>query len=367
MRRRWAVWSDGRLGDRWVASGLIGVLLAVAQLGPSSEDAIAAQWTLVPMRPQPAADVAASDPSSVWAFGLAVQRWTGTAWQVVGTPVDRYIRSAVVDSASNIRAVGNAPTGPRSHGVVLRWDGHAWHTVLRVKRGGALLGMSRVPGTQRFWAVGYHVIGARATPIIRRRGARGWHPIATPPVKQGTLYAVASSPRTSWAVGTLGNGTTALAERWVQGQWVITPVPDSKGITLLDVTAAAGSQHAWAVGYRDVRGDRRPVVYHWSHMGWHSVPIDLGRHGGELDSVISIRPGYAWAVGNRVSAGFAITTLVEHWTHGPSWHAVASPTPTSGCGWTLHAITQVPRTARRILWAVGDNGCSFQTISERHW
>ncbi len=316
------------------------------------------------MRPQLAHAVAASGPSSVWAFGLAVQRWTGTRWRVVGRPADRFIQSAVVESASDIWVAGNAPTGPGGHGVILRWDGHRWHTVLRAKRGGVLFGISRVPGTQRFWAVGYHVKDGHFTPMIRHRGARGWRPAANPPVENGQLNAVASSSNGTWAVGS--TPAAAIAERWVGGRWVRTPVPDSAGVKLLGVAAVEGTGHAWAVGYRLTGSGHRPVVYRWSHGTWHSVPIDLGQREGELDGVISTNPGFAWAVGHRIGTSGLIEPLVEHWSRGPSWQAVLSPTPASNCSWTLHAITEVPQTTGPTLWAVGDGGCSFETISERY-
>ena len=234
----------GRMVRRVVVLGVV-----ATQIRPVPASARAAHWTIVPTHAQPGfaffGDIEASGPTSVWAFGISVQRWTGTAWQVVSPSADRFLRSAVVRSPTDIWAVGHAPLGPGSHGVIERWDGRSLHVVLRVKRGGSLGGIAQVLGTQHFWAVGYHVKAGRISPVIRHRGQRGWRPVANP-VSSGDLHAVASSGLMTWAVGQSRGSVShrsALAERWTGRHWVITPVPQSGDVSLQAV-AAVSRAHA---------------------------------------------------------------------------------------------------------------------------
>jgi len=331
------------------------------------QHAAAARWTIVPTPTNGAGrfGVAASSPSTVWGFGFGVWHWAGGRWQKTATPVQVF-RAGVVESPTEAWAAGATPAGPDSHGVIVHWDGKAWRVALRQKRRSDLTGISRVPGTQRFWAVGTRFGGGHIEPVIRHRGARGWHPVAGANVSSGWLTSVASKARVSWAVGHYNSGG-ALVERWAGHRWVMTPVPNGARVFLNSVAVVKGHPQAWAVGYRRVHSDHHPVAYLWSRRSWHEIPIDLGQQLGELDGVVSIRHGEAWAVGVYYGPGStSCCTLIEHWTVGPSWQRVPSPTPRNGCGWTLHAIAKVPRTRGPTLWTVGDEGCSFRTVSERY-
>jgi hypothetical protein len=334
--------------------------------------AVGARWTIVPT-PRGffgGQAVAASAPAVVWAFGFeGVMRWDGASWQPVTAPA-AVLQGGVVFSARQAWAVGSTPVaGPSGdgHGVVIRWDGQSWRVVLRTTRRGALTGLSRVPATHRLWAVGFHDKHGAQFPLIRHRDAAGWHRVAGAPVGRGELAAVASGRHGSWAVGArfTGSGIAALAERWTGRRWVTTSVPHPAGISLRAVAAVPGTRRAWAVGFLN-GADNRPVSFLWSHGAWHQHPIDLGRRFGELQGVVSIRPGDAWAVGDRWGTSRILRTAIVHWTSGPAWQAVPTPTPTGGCASNLAGITKVPGTPGPTLWAVGDHGCNGQMLSERY-
>ena len=300
-------------------------------------------------------EVGSSSPASVWSFGFGAQRWTSAGWRTVSTSglgTDRDLWSGVDESASDVWAVGQSPTGPSGRGMIARWDGRSWKLESRLGVTSGLRSISRVPGTNHLWAVGWRASGGTSVPLIEHRVAH-WRSSPAPSVASGILNGVASvSPTETWAVGDGPSG--ALAERWNGASWSISAVPNSQLVSLQGVAAVPGTTRVLAVGYREVGGDHRPVAYLWSGRRWSAMPIDVGSQIGELDGVVSIRPGYAWTVG---TTGFQASSLVEHWTLGPSWHRVPSPTPSGGCGLTLHSIAKVPLTGGPTLWAVGDDGC----------
>ena len=55
-----------------------------------------------------------------------ILRWTGSAWKVTPVPTKNIaIRGLAVTSATNAWAIGNANTS--SKGIILHWNGSAWH------------------------------------------------------------------------------------------------------------------------------------------------------------------------------------------------------------------------------------------------
>jgi hypothetical protein len=96
------------------------------------------------------------------------------------------------------------------------------------------------------------------------------------------------------------------------------------------VTVSASSRSgAWAVG--------SGIAWHWDGQAWRSVPAPPGV---DLQSVTSLGPDEAWAVGSG--------TLTEHW-NGTKWVAVPVAARLSG----QSLLSSVSAAGRRNLWALG--------------
>ncbi len=337
---------------------LVAALTSALVLAGAGSGRAAAGWSLERSPLQTTLlGVLAAGPSSTWAFGFGAERWTGAVWQLVPTArlgPDSDLWSATPASPASLVAVGQSPVGGSGHGMIAFWDGIRWHRtgVLGVVSG--LRAVARVPGTARLWAVGWRAHAGASVPLVEHRDASGWHPVAVPAAGTGILNGVATvAPHEAWAVG--GGGGAALALHRTGGRWTATAVPRAGGVSLLAVARVPGTRRVLAVGSRTASGQSHPVAYRWDGTRWHAMAIDTGSRQGELDGVVSIAPGEAWAVG---SAG--ARPLALHWLRGPAWTRTPVPQPSGSCGLTLHAVAAAP--GGRALWAVGDDGCGLAAI-----
>jgi hypothetical protein len=334
----------------------VSLLAAVAAMGPGSGRAAAAGWTLQRSPLQTTLlGVLAAGPSSTWAFGFGAERWTGAGWRIVPTGrlgPDSDLWSAIPVSPSALVAVGQSPVGGGGHGMIASWDGTRWHRTGVLGAVSGLRAVARVPGTARLWAVGWRARAGASVPLVEHRDASGWRPVALPAAGTGILNGVASVPRATWAVGAADGA--ALALHRTGGRWTATTVPRSAGVSLLAVTRVPGTRRVLAVGSRTAAGTSHPVAFRWDGRAWHAMAIG-GARRGELDGVVSVAPGEAWAVGSVGARPLAL-----HWLRGPAWTRVPVPQPAGSCGVTLHAIAALPGTAS--MWAVGDDGCGLAAI-----
>jgi hypothetical protein len=176
--------------------------------------------------------VAATSPSSVWAYGHnnenltgALLHWTGAAWRSVSFPLQSshaILVSIAADPAGTVWVVGYHKVSGVSTAASMRWTGKTWQQVLVPNAtDGSLNAVSFIPGGTATrggtaWAVGWSVHSLLA---LRWTG-QGWTPVATP--SEGGFIALfgvaASSTRNAWAVGTSGSGHTLIIH-WNGSTW----------------------------------------------------------------------------------------------------------------------------------------------------
>jgi hypothetical protein len=342
---------------------LVALVLAAAIAAGEAQPAAATGWKLEasPLRVS-LLGVLADGPSSTWAFGFGAERWDGRAWQVVPTRrlgANHDLWSGTAVSPTTVVAVGQAPVGASGHGMIAFWDGGTWHHVGTLGVVSGLRSVARVPGTARLWAVGWRGSAGTSVPLVEHRDSSGWRHVAVPAAGPGILNGVASvPPDQTWAVGAMGGA--ALALHRTRTRWVATALPRPAGVTLNAVAHVPGTARVIAVGSRTLAGTQHPVAYRWDGRRWRAMPLDVGSRRGELDGVVSIAPGRAWAVGSVFAHA---RPLAERWQRGPVWTRTPVPQPRGSCGLTLHAVAAL--RGRPTLWAVGDDGCGGVAIA-RH-
>jgi len=336
-------------------------VLAATIAGGGSAPAAASSWMIQHSPLQTSLlGVASGGPRSTWAFGFGAERWTASGWQVSPTPG---LRGDLWDGAalgpSRMWAVGQSPVGGSGHGVIMERSGGAWHRIAGLTAISGLRSIARVPGTSRLWAAGWKGVGGTSAPLVEHKAGAGWK-AASLPAGSGILNGIAAIRGETFAVGSSATG--ALALRRTPAGWTTTPIPRGAGASLLGVAHVPGTVRFIAVGFRSAGGNHHPVAYVWDGARWSAMAIDVAGRVGELDGVVSIRRGLAWAVG---TTGPRLHTLAERWLMGPTWRRVPAPTPSGTCGLTLHGVTAVPGTPGPTLWTAGDDGCGF-TTTERH-
>jgi hypothetical protein len=339
-------------GGRILAALVLATGLVAGVAGPAA----ASGWRLErsPLR-SGLFGVMSGGPRATWAFGFGAERWTPAGWRVsptLGLRGDLWDGVAV--GPGRIWAVGQSPIGGTGHAVILERSGGAWHRIGGLRAVSGLRAVTRVPGTSRLWAAGWRASGGSAVPLVEHRSADGWHREALP-AGSGLLDGIAAIRGETFAVGSSPGG--ALALRRTPSGWTSTPIPHRAGATLLAVAHVPATVRFIAVGFRDAGGIRRPVAYLWNGASWGAMAI--AARAGELDGVVSIGRGEAWAVGSISARALPVAM---HWARGPAWTRVAVPEPAGSCGVTLHAIAALPGSASS-MWAVGDDGCGTVEIA----
>jgi hypothetical protein len=209
----WAVGASGRStlierwdGDRWSV---------VASPSPSTGDALSS--------------VVAISARDAWAVGHVVQHeppfaepalfehWNGQRWTATTKKKEAETRISMegvaAASPSDIWAAGflDFQGGAGLDARLARWDGTGW----RIRRGptsgveSELLGLARVPGSHRFWAVGWFEGSAELShTLVEHRTPSGWKRF--PSANEGTSDSLTgiSLPAggKAWAVGTFSDG-----------------------------------------------------------------------------------------------------------------------------------------------------------------
>lgn len=185
--------------------------------------------------------------------------------------------------------------------------------------------------------------------------ASGWKVVPTPnpSATQNALAAVTRVPgsNTFWAGGWTNNAndvTNGLIERWNGSSWAQVPVPFAKEESIYGI-AALDSTHALAVGITGVSSD--PLALAWNGSTWsrQTVPLPSVALNGMLNAVREFSATDATAVGIWNSST-ARGGLVEQW-NGTAWKQTTVPAPSSGCLPYLAGVAGVPATTNRF--AVG--------------
>ena len=218
--------------------------------------------------------------------------------------------------------------------------------------------VARIPGTQRFWAVGYGTDLFEDTPertIIARWNGAAWKRIESLNVgeQDNRLFGVtARSPSDAWAVGSRedpGGVSKTLIEHWDGTSWTVVPSPNAGAAgnanTLRAVKAFSGAD-AWAVGESTSNGT---LTLHWDGAVWTKVPApDVAGFQCRLNAITGVPgSGRRFAVGECQDQAGVERALIERW-NGTAWTIV--PAPSEGSSSFLTDITAV---SGHELWAVG--------------
>lgn len=165
-------------------------------------------------------------------FPYAVE-WTGSAWQVMSTPTSPQgeFLGVVARSASNAWAVGDAnPAATNPQSLIDHWNGKTWQRVSAPNRAGANFLLSVDARTDNdIWAVGYTSGSNGFRTLAQHWNGLKWSLAATPnpytnPNPASTFdvfFGISYVPGTStfWAVGSKGparpavTGENTLTER----------------------------------------------------------------------------------------------------------------------------------------------------------
>ncbi len=293
--------------------------------------------------------VAAVSPSDVWAVGRQfvvpqpnayttkelILHWNGTQWSAIPSPnsssTSNGLNSVAAISANDVWAVGSSGISSRASPLVEHWDGVAWRVVATPAvdaTDSPLFAVTRIPGTNQLWAVGYTqnegAPPAVAQVLIERWEGTTWQIVHGPTLPSGSLGGnligvVALSTTDAWAVGTyIGSNYRShiLIAHWDGTTWQMVASPDVSGY--LVSLAASGPHDVRAVGTRDVVVDGRysqhPLIEQWDGTAWQVVssPEPSGTANSDLRSITADGAGAYWAVGisvPTVEAGTQTLTL----------------------------------------------------------
>ncbi len=278
--------------------------------------------------------VAAVSSQNIWAVGIEpsisssleqtlIEHWNGTQWSVVPSPspgpLSSGLKSVVALTANSAWAAGYSNgTSLSPQPLIERWDGSAWGVVTSPLPNGATAGsfsaLSAIPGSSQVWATGSVRYGVPPRglgyfqPLIERWDGSAWQIVASPTLPSGALAGelsgvVALSATDAWAVGdyTASDHTNrALIVHWDGTSWNVVSSPDEWG-ELLGV-AAVGAQDVRAVGYHFTGSEgsvQTGIIERWNGAEWSVVesPMPQGAAHSNLAGIAADGAGGYWAVG----------------------------------------------------------------------
>ena len=263
-----------------------------------------------------------------------VEHWNGSQWSIVSTPDTEAnaveLTGVAVLAANNVWAVGREDIGAAhtNQALIERWDGSAWNVVAAPLPAGAretaLYAIAPISGAQQLWAVGNVQPGTNSgytQPLIERWSGSAWQIVNGPTLPQGALGAslngvTALSQTDAWAVGAYiasDHTIRALTLHWDGASWTVANSPDTWGT--LSSVAAHGARDIRAIGY-SISGDgnqQAALVLQWDGSAWRAIapPTPTGASYSTLAGVTADATGAFWAVGVYQNAAGNRQTLIE--------------------------------------------------------
>lgn len=329
--------------------------------------------------------VSALSSSDAWAVGIRgsrypngfktlTQHWDGRHWTRIHAPnpgSPNWLESVADVSPTDAWAGGFYYSGGW-HTMMLHWGGTDWNLVKSPDVGG--VDSFAVINADDIWAAGMNEYGTGG--FVQHWDGSSWTLVNTPDPAYADAFPgiTATSDNDAWVVGytyqdAQSGHQKTLTEHWDGNSWAVVKSadPDRKYQTLLAVSAASPTD-VWTVGQYGCDGcgaltDRSAnraqitLTEHWDGAGWTTVDSP-GNREAELDSVSSVVPDDAWAVGSN-----HFITTIEHWD-GTAWATADSPQPPDSSN-----LSSVAAITSRDVWAVGsstNSGDSFRTWVE-HW
>lgn len=309
-----------------------------------------AAWEVVPS-PSPAgfvgtelAAVSAASPTDVWAVGTldrysggfagVVLHWDGDAWHRVPGPASGsrvFLDDVLAVANDDVWAVGSTGPGVHHDPVAWHWDGAAWTNVPVEDPGRFFSGFTAVTGvaTDDVWAVGtrYSARAGRVRPMSEHWDGQTWSRVTTPapgPRSSSSPYAAdASGTGDVWTAGNVyqsdaGDNPRSLTEHWDGDRWTVVPSPGhGPGDVDLRGIVTLGPGDVWAVGSRNFQ---RAVVLHRAAGRWDEMSTPLSE---PADATYALGVDAAAADDVWVSGRFtgrSVQPWFLHWD-GARWSA----------------------------------------------
>ena len=217
--------------------------------------------------------------------------WNGVSWKRVKSANvgsrSNFLQAVTAASRTSLWAAGYYFNGHQEQTLIEHWTGHSWAITPSPNVGGGattngLYGIAAVSSTSA-WAVGYHEPGQT---LIEHWNGRTWKLVTSPnpgPVSDFLNGVAAASPSSVWAVGfdvtgpTGGRRGQTLVEHWNGHSWNRVKSPNVMGSNNNSLWAvAATGTTAWAVGiYVDDTAAKFPyqtLTARWTGHAWHFVP-----------------------------------------------------------------------------------------------
>lgn len=235
--------------------------------------------------------VAAGGPQTMWAVGqISVARGQPAETLIVrGSPTgltrvpspnvgtSAALNAVAVAGANDAWAVGWSQ-GALMETLIERWDGTAWNVVPSPSVAGAdseLLGVA-VVGPNDAWAVGAITYPQTPpVPLILHWDGALWRMVAQP-VFRGALTGVSgTAPTDVWAVGYDDVGATTLTLHWNGTAWSQIPSINPGGANRFNAVTMLAATDVWAVGSSvDGGGMQKTLVAHYTDAcaPWGGLP-----------------------------------------------------------------------------------------------
>ncbi len=342
----------------------VGLIPTIAGAGPSAggaSDPVFDWWAPAPVEP-PAnlnvtlADVDALGSADAWAVGTRevaandfasfVMRWTGGAWEPVGSgSLNAEELSAVSARASDDVFVGGSIDDAQA--VFAHFDGSSW-TDLPTPAGVSGLDQLEAVGASETWATAPH----GDNELIYRWDGTSWSEVALPSFPDQDLIFIADiEARTAtdvWVTGTyhdsVAQANRPIAIRWDGSVWTdLVPPTDLSIVAELTVV---GASDAYAESSELVGGEPVTAIQHWNGSSWSPMTLPLT---GDVDvrGMASTSSGDIWAIGDVVEANRR--SFIAH-SDGTSWEAW-QPSPATS---SLDGLSFASGSAGFAVGAIGD-------------
>jgi hypothetical protein len=287
-----------------------------------------------------------------WAVGYSsngsasltlVERWNGSAWNIVTSPnaaspmVFNQLQSVTCPSTSNCWAVGYSTDSNSvvSQTLIEHYDGSGWAIVNGPTPVGTFSVLDSVVciNATNCWAVGSSAVGpGAAQTLIEQNTGSGWAIVTssnTSATQNNFLYGVACTSATEClAVGAYFNGSTyqTLIERNNGSGWVIVSSPNSKATeqNILASVACGGGGHCWAAGshFNSSTGSYETLIQQYAVSNWTIISSPSPAQQNTLTSVTCASATDCWTVGASYD-GSIYQTLAGQDT-GSGWGIVSS-------------------------------------------
>jgi len=296
--------------------------------------------------------VSATAPDDVWAVGprselrpgsqTIIEHWNGQRWERIQSPngatgsnAANELHGVVAVSPNDAWAVGHysESVGGPLRNLIEHWDGKSWSIVPTPNPSQTENGLKDVAasGPNDVWAVGYSVVGTRATTLVEHWDGQRWSVVRTSDLTSSgggaDLEALSIvSENDIWAVGSQPSGV--LIEHWDGSTWSVIDAPTSEDHGFLTSVDASGPNDVWAAGWTSGNGPGNqatpPVVEHYDGTQWEIVELpDAPAPYAVPLAVTAVSSRDVWIAGwtaasNRSDHYAGYRALVAHWD-GSGW------------------------------------------------